>query len=378
MSKPAAKPAAHPPAKPAAHPPAAAHPVAAGVGTIADVNPHTVSTVFNAIWAADKSRIPPFHENKFKADQFHGNFVVKICDAPKAARGNLLKTHNLFKLYKWNKDKKIYERTTNTEFLKDPANKSYKLVYDLFDNYESDENKPEVNTAEECKEIAEFLSYVADSEPCKVAAAYLRSKYGNSANLDRDDKESFSNRAKFIEKLKKIWFDQYDWGKMLSLSGFEHTFVGERRADGTVMGYHFWYKYFVDDSTDNATGQDAIDFNRRLDDASSDDYIAIRFAQLVDSDGDGVIDGSGDAQLFKSFGSFFVGCSAECKVALGTIAYYETKAAWAERRKNRTANDVGHDDEGMSASINGHNYKLSMHRGGDKHQHCRSFFPEKI
>lgn len=69
---------------------------------------------------------------------------------------------------------------------------------------------------------------------------------------------------------------------MLSLSGFEHTFVGERRADGQVMGYHFWYlyiciikanvcryKYFVDDSVDNSTGQDAIDFNRRLDDGIS-------------------------------------------------------------------------------------------------------------
>jgi len=183
--------------------------------------------------------------------------------------------------------------------------------------------------------------------------------------------------VKFLNKLKKIWFDQYNWGKMLSLSGFEHTFVGERRADGQVMGYHFWYKYFVDDSVENSTGQDAIDFNRRLDDAATDDYIAIRFAQFVDADHDGVIDGKGDSQLFKSFGSFFVGCSAECKIALGTVAYYEAKAAWAQRRINRKADDHGLDDEGVLAKINGHTYKLSMHRGGDKHQYCRSFFPEK-
>jgi len=114
-----------------------------------------------------------------------------------------------------------------------------------------------------------------------------------------------------------------------------------------------------------------------LDDASSDDYIAIRFAQFVDADHDGVVDGKGDAHLFKSFGSFFVGCSAECKIALGTIAYYESKASWAERRKARRADDRGDDEEGVMAKINGHNYKLSLHRGGDKHQYCRSFFPEK-
>lgn len=37
----------------------------------------------------------------------------------------------------------------------------------------------------------------------------------------------------------------------------------------------------------------------------------------MDADHDGVIDGANDSQLFKSFGSFFVGLSAECKIALG-------------------------------------------------------------
>jgi len=166
---------------------------------------------------------------------------------------------------------------------------------------------------------------------------------------------------------------------MKSLSGFEHTFVGERRADGQVMGYHFWYKYYVDDSTENAEGQDAIDFGRRLDDATSDDYVAIRFTQYLDTDHDGKIDGANDAHLYKSCGSFFVGCSAECKMAIGLIAYYEGKAAFAARRgNNRRHDDVGDDSEGILAVINGHKFKLSMHRGGAKHQHCRSFYPELI
>jgi len=335
----------------------------------------SASSIFHSIWAADKNRLPSFHESRFPSDTFHGKFVLKLCDAPRDRSAT--KAHNLFKLYKWNEGKHVYKRSSNKELMQDPSYASYRLVYNLFDNYESDESKPEVNTKEECKEIMDFLNHVVDSEPVKVAAAYLRQKYLNSAGVDREDKESFANRTKFLNKLKKIWFDQYDWGKMLSLSGFEHTFVGERRVDGQVMGYHFWYKYFIDDSLENCLGQDAIDFNKRLDDGKSDDYVALRFAQFVDSDHDGVIDGKGDAQLFKSFGSFFVGVSAECKIALGTIAYYESKAAWAQRRATKKVDDHGHDGEGIIATINGHVYKLSMHRGGDKYQHCRSFFPEK-
>jgi len=334
-----------------------------------------INSVFHAIWAADKQRITAFHEKRFPNDTFHGNFVVKVCDTK---RGENIKSHNLFKLYKWDEVNHKYKSSTNAELLKADSHKSFRLAYVLFDNYESDETKPEVNTKEECAEIMEFLNHVTDSEPMKVAAAYLRKKFANSKDVELEDKQSFTDRTKFLNKLKKIWFDQYDWGKMKSLSGFEHTFVGERRADGQVMGYHFWYKYFVDDSTENATGQDAIDFNRRLDDAASDDYIAIRFAQYVDADNDGVVDGANDAQLFKSFGSFFVGCSAECKMALGLISYYESKAAWASRRQSKRHDDRGDDEEGIHAVINGHHYKLSMHRGGDKHQYCRSFFPERV
>lgn len=341
-------------------------------------HPPAAVNVFNSIWGADKRRITPFHEKRFPQNEFHGTFVVKICDAPASRSAGTAKNHNLMKLYKWNADKKCYEKSSNKDLLQDENYRSYHLLYELLDNYECDETKPEVNTNKESPEIMKFLECIADSEPIKLAAAYLRQKFGNSKALDYEDKESFMNRSKFILKLKKIWFDQYDWGRMRSLSGFEHTFVGERRADGQVMGYHFWYKYYVDDSVENCVGQDMIDFNRRMDDAKSDDYLAIRFKQFVDADSDGIVDGAQDAQLFKSFGSFFVGLSPECKIALGTVAYYESKAGWAARRSAISSSDTGHDDEGVVAHINGHQYKLSMHRGGNKFQYCRSFFPEKI
>lgn len=340
--------------------------------TVADVSHSKVPDVFNSIWAADKSRIGAFHEKRFPHHVFNGKFIVEVCDTH---RGENTRSHKMFKLFKWSEADKTYKPSHNSELVADPEFKSYKLVSALFDNYESDETKPEVNTKEECQEIMDFLNYVTDSEPMKVAAAYLRRKFANASGIDNEERASFSDRTKFLNKLKKIWFDQYDWGKMKSLSGFEHTFVGERRADGQVMGYHFWYKYLVDDSTENAEGQDAIDFGRRLDDAAADDYVAIRFTQYMDTDHDGILDN--DSALYKSCGSFFVGCSAECKMAIGLVAYYESKAAWAGRRgQNRRLDDAGDDTEGINAVINGHKYKLSLHRGGDKHQYCRSFYPE--
>lgn len=34
--------------------------------------PSDVNSVFHAIWAADKARIPAFHEKRFPADIHHG------------------------------------------------------------------------------------------------------------------------------------------------------------------------------------------------------------------------------------------------------------------------------------------------------------------
>jgi len=65
-------------------------------------------------------------------------------------------------------------------------------------------------------------------------------------------------------------------------------------------------------------------------------------------------------------------------MALGTVAYYENKAAWTARRREKKADDHGHDAEGLPAIINGHKYKLNLHRGGDRNQYCRSFYPEKL
>jgi hypothetical protein len=173
--------------------------------------------VFDEIWKADKRAVKPFHESRFP-NQHHGKFVVKVCDAPRRNRNT--RDHKLFQLHKWNGTK--YVPAQSIELLQDGDFLSYGLVHALFDNYESDETKPEVNTKQECEEILTFLNCVVDSEPIKVAASYLRNKYSKSSELEQEDTESFSNRIKFRNKLKKIWFDQFDWRDSKSLSGYVH------------------------------------------------------------------------------------------------------------------------------------------------------------
>jgi len=131
---------------------------------VADVSHTQVPDIFNAIWAADKYRIRAFHEKRFP-HAFSGKFIVEVCDTH---RGENIKAHKVFKLFKWNEVEKCYKPSHNKELLEDHEYRSYKLVYDMFDNYEADETKPEVNTKEECQEIMDFLNYATDSEPMKT------------------------------------------------------------------------------------------------------------------------------------------------------------------------------------------------------------------
>lgn len=40
--------------------------------TVVNVKPDTTLGIFHGVWEADKSRIKPFHENKFPQDIFNG------------------------------------------------------------------------------------------------------------------------------------------------------------------------------------------------------------------------------------------------------------------------------------------------------------------
>jgi poly(U)-specific endoribonuclease len=120
-------------------------------------------------------------------------------------------------------------------------------VQKLFDNYESDETVYEVNTKEEIKEMNKLMYQISNNKVFEITRKY----YNETHEKNMESKE-------FLNLLKDTWFKQYNWGKYKSLSGFEHTFLGEKKEDNNLQGYHFWFKYLLDDSNENETKKDVI------------------------------------------------------------------------------------------------------------------------
>ena len=115
-----------------------------------------------------------------------------------------------------------------------PAHKrrTYDLCKALFDNYRLDQSRPEDNRPEEAREILELLKAVADSAPMTAAREHLEAR--NGGRYARDE---------WRELIFEVWFRQFDDGRNLDLSAFEHVAVGEQKG-GKVNGHHFWYGCF--------------------------------------------------------------------------------------------------------------------------------------
>ncbi len=112
---------------------------------------------------------------------------------------------------------------------------TYKLCQTLLNNYALSQTQPETNTAEEISEVQEFLNLILHSSPMKVARDYIQQQIAQPIS-----------DARWYQILHDIWFRQYDQGNSQDLSGFEHVVVGEQKG-GKISGYHFWYKYYLDD-----------------------------------------------------------------------------------------------------------------------------------
>ena len=209
---------------------------------------------------------------------------------------------------------------------------TYLLCERLFNNYVLDQTKPDPESSEEPAEIDTFLDVAMASEVMELARLYAEEQTG----------ESFS-AGRWYALMRELWFGRFDSGGGEDLSGFEHVFVGEQKG-GKLGGYHFWYKYYIDDSHDlKPTGdfdpfgeQDHIQFNGL-------EYRGANAAEgrLVPE----VITLSHTLHAFdfvakqkrpltKPIGGFFVGCSPEGLMALGAV------------RGRRSVILVGHADAG--------------------------------
>jgi hypothetical protein len=228
--------------------------------------------------------------------------------------------------------------------------RTYNLVRDLFDNYALDEQDPEVETPQEREEVHNLLTAIIDTPAMQVARRYVEQSTNTVVSKER-----------WYATLLELWFRRFAQGGDPALSGFEHVFVGEQEG-AKVQGYHFWYKYHLDDGL-------ASTIDRTRLPGFKDDRIVYLRGQY----GDGqenfpesvTISFKWDAPdydrvatrpLTKPIGGFFVGCSVEGLMAIGAVRAHVGARAPKE------------------AVINGARYDLKVFRS-DNNQNIRTFYP---
>ena len=105
----------------------------------------------------------------------------------------------------------------------------------MFNNYALPEGDLELDTENERTEKHALIEAIRDTPPMQVARAYVGEQIGQTITSDR-----------WHNTLVEMWFREFSQGGDPALTGFEHVIVGEQEG-GKVQGYHFWYKYFLDD-----------------------------------------------------------------------------------------------------------------------------------
>jgi hypothetical protein len=196
--------------------------------------------------------------------------------------------------------------------------RTYDLCKALFDNYRLDQSKPEDNRPEEARETLALLAAVAESPPMARARA----------QLENERNRIYSHDA-WQELIFDVWFRQYDDGRNRDLSGFEHVAVGEQKA-GAVNGHHFWYKYYLDDWA-AFSGEDDIDYEGprydgphrregRLSGSGREVPEVVTLAYRWDAF---EFESRQRRSLHNPIGGFWVGCSIEGLMALGTIRFFQ-------------------------------------------------------
>lgn len=235
---------------------------------------------------------------------------------------------------------------------------TYDRTLALFDNYALDEQSSEIETAEERQEVHDLLEAVLDTPPMLVAREYVAQASNTVISRDR-----------WYGVLLEHWFRAFSQNGDPALTGFEHVFVGEQEGP-KVQGYHFWYKYYLDDGM-------AQMIDRHRFPGFADDRIVYvrgkygdgqeRFPESVTisyrwnaPDYERYVAGGDPSALVrpltKPTGGFFVGCSVEGLMALGTVRAHLGARAPKE------------------AVINGARYDMKVFRSAND-QHIRTFYP---
>lgn len=231
--------------------------------------------------------------------------------------------------------------------------KTYNLCRRLFNNYALPEAAEEVDTPEERAERHDFMEAILDTPPMAVAREYVASRTRTAISPER-----------WYNTVMDQWFRRFEQAGDPHLSGFEHVVVGEQEG-GKVQGYHFWYKYHLDDGfahTFEKPGQsiaglspDRIFYHG----SKTTGAEQVRFPESVTIEfgwNAPDYDAGKVRPLHKKIGGFFVGCSVEGLMALGTVR------AHAGARAPQTA------------VIEGARYDMRLF-AAENRRHIRTFYP---
>ncbi len=206
--------------------------------------------------------------------------------------------------------------------VKIPASKmnTYTLCTKLFNNYTLNNfSKESTVSANEEAEVNAFIDAIKDTGSMRLAREFREQQLGR----DMSD-------AEWISALKEIWFREYELGSAPSRNGFEHVFVGEQKG-GSIGGYHFWYKYYLDDKAGvlgYGDGEDNIDYNGTKYGGS------VTNEEGITNPDSATLSYTWDAYdyekktkatgLVKRVGGFWIGPSPEGLIALGTVCFFQS------------------------------------------------------
>lgn len=223
---------------------------------------------------------------------------------------------------------------------------SYQLCKKLFNNYTLSQSKTEWQSPEEDAEIHALLEHIVDSRPMIAARNFLSQQTGETYTISH-----------WYKVLLDVWFTQFTQSSGKDLSAFEHVIVGEQ-SRSKVSGYHFWYKYHLDDSF-KLLDSDDIQYLGLRGKNETENVLVPEISTISFKWEAFDYENNAYRPLYKKIGGFFNGCSVEGLMALGTVRFLSASRSPKE------------------GEINGalYNFKVFRSQNG---KHMRTFYPEFI
>jgi poly(U)-specific endoribonuclease len=221
----------------------------------------------------------------------------------------------------------------------DAKKKVYDLVSILFDKFNLDQTKPDPNTPAEQAEVNDLIQFVFKSAPLALARSFVEQHFDNPMSDDE-----------WWDLIQRIWFRKFDLGPNRDLSGFEHVFIGEQKQ-ATLNGYHFWYKYFLDEHFElDGVPTDLITIVGKDEESTTPDVVTLQFKEQVFSYQDQAF-----RPLFKNVGGFWIGPSPAGLMAIGVAGFVRGGQV-------------------IPTLINKVNYKITLFKSNDS-QNLRTCYP---